>query len=360
MNHPAYAIDTTNPTLVTGATGYVAGWIIKRLLEGGATVHATVRDRSRTEKVKHLDALAEASPGQIEYFEAELLDEGAFAEAMEGCGVVFHTASPFSSQVDDPQKDLVDPAKLGTRNVLQQATKTGSVSRVVLTSSCAAIYGDNADVAKAANGMLTEDVWNTTSSLDHQAYSFSKTVAEREAWKIAEAQERWRLVVINPSLVLGPSVNPDASGESISLMTQFGDGTMKSGTVDLGMGIVDIREVAEAHLAAAFLPDAQGRHIVSGHNSSFLEVCRLLHQKFGDRFPIPDKAVPKWLLWLIGPTINKSITRKFVSLNIGIPWKADNSKSRQKLGIAYRPLEETAFEMFQQLIDSGRIKPRSR
>lgn len=360
MTNTSFSIDTTKPVLITGATGYLAGWIVKRLLEGGASVHATVRDPGKPEKFKHLDEIATTAPGTIKYFKAELLDEGSFAEAMTGCGVVFHTASPFSSQVKDPQKDLIDPAKLGTRNVLRQANETPSVTRVVLTSSCAAIYGDCADLAAAPGGILTEEIWNSSSSVGHQAYSYSKTVAEREGWEIANAQNRWRLVVINPSMILGPSVNPGASGESIHLMTQFGDGSLKSGTVDLGIGMVDVREVAQAHLAAGFLPDAEGRHIVSGHNSSFLELCKLLHKKFGDRYAIPNKAAPKWLLWMIGSFINKSLTMKFVSRNIGIPWKADNSKSREKLGITYRPLEETAYEMFQQLIDNGRLTQKNR
>ncbi|MEM7384341.1 MAG: NAD-dependent epimerase/dehydratase family protein [Verrucomicrobiota bacterium] len=357
MKSTEFKIDTTPPVLVTGATGYLAGWIVKKLLEGGATVHATVRDPSRTEKFQYLNDIAAATPGTIRFFKAELLDKGSFAEAMEGCGVVFHTASPFATLVDDPQRDLIDPAKLGTRNVLEQANQTASVNRVVLTSSCAAIYGDNADVANAPGGILTEEVWNTSSSVDHQPYSYSKTVAEQEAWKIADAQDRWRLVVINPSFILGPAVNPDAGGESMSLMTQFGDGTMKSGTADLGMGMVDIREVSQAHLAAAFLPDAEGRHIVSGYNSSFLELARMLHANYGDRFPVPGRAAPKWLLWLIGSFVNKAFTRKVVSRNVGVAWKADNRKSRERLGINYRPLEKTVCEMFQQLIDAGRLSP---
>ena len=68
---------------------------------------------------------------------------------MAGCEVVFHTASPFTTKITDAKRDLVDPALTGTRNVLNQATQTPSVRRVVVTSSCAAIYGDNQDVAKA-------------------------------------------------------------------------------------------------------------------------------------------------------------------------------------------------------------------
>jgi len=87
------------------------------------------------------------------------------------------------AQIDvvDPQKELVDPAKLGTRNVLEEVNRTPSVKKVVLTSSCAAVYSDNADLENTPNGIFTEDIWNTSSSLKHQPYSYSKTLAEKEA-----------------------------------------------------------------------------------------------------------------------------------------------------------------------------------
>ena len=193
-------IDKNKPVMITGATGYVAGWIVKKLLDEGLTVHAPVRDPENAEKLQYLNKIAEKAPGTIKFYKADLLDEGSYAEAMAGCRIVFHTASPFKIDVVDPQKELVDPAQLGTRNVLQEVDRTPSVERVVLTSSCAAIYGDNADLKKTPNGIFTEDIWNTSSSLEHQPYSYSKTLAEKEAWKINEKQNRWDLVTVNPTL----------------------------------------------------------------------------------------------------------------------------------------------------------------
>lgn len=350
-------IDTTHPVLVTGATGYVAGWIVKRLLDAGCTVHAAVRDPGNTDKLRYLDEIAAAAPGTIEYFRADLLHEGSYAEAMAGCEVVFHTASPFVTDVADPQRDLVDPAQLGTRNVLEEANRTGTVKRVVLTSSCAAIYGDNADLKSIPGGVFTEEHWNTSSNLQHQPYSYSKTMAEREAWSMVEQQDRWDLVVINPSLVLGPGINPRGTSESFSLVRQMGDGTFKQGIPDWGMGAVDVRDLAEAHLRAGFTRRAQGRHIISGHNSSFPELAATLLPRYGDRFPIPRRVMPRWLVWLVGPMANKALTRKAVSRNIGLPWRADNTKSRRELGVTYRPLEESMNDFFAQLVDHGLVAP---
>jgi len=340
---------------VTGATGYIAGCVVRRLLEEGLTVHATVRDPSRTERLAHLVALEEENPGALKFFAADLMNQGSFAAAMAGCSVVFHIASPFAMSVEDPQQQLVEPAQLGTRNVLEEVDRTPSVQRVVVTSSCAAIYGDNADVAEAPGGVLTEEVWNTSSSLQHNAYSYSKTVAEKEAWKLHDAQSRWKLVVVNPCMVMGPGVHVHESSESFALLKQVGDGSLSSGVPDIGMGVVDVRDVAEAQLRAAFLPDASGRNILCGHNTSFPEMAETLRETYGD-YPLPKRVAPKWLLWLIGPFINKGLTRRYVSRNVGLPWKSDNSKSVRELGMTYRPLAETMNDFFEQIVQGGYVK----
>ena len=349
-------VDPSMPVLVTGATGYVAGWIVKGLLAAGVTVHAAVRDPSRTDRVAHLQAMAEGAPGTLRLFAADLLKDGSYTEAMAGCGIVMHTASPFTVDVKDPQRELIDPAVQGTRTVLESANTTPSVTRVVLTSSCAAIYTDAEDCAKAPGGRLTEDVWNTTASLEYQPYSYSKLLAEREAWAIADAQDRWRLVVINPSLVVGPATNPEPTSESFAIVGRFADGSMRFGAPRVGMGVVDVREVARAHIAAAYLPDAQGRHILSGHDTDLLELGRALAPRFGDRYPLPKRPAPKPLISLVAPLIG--LERRFVAGNVDHPWRADNTKSRTALGIEYRPLGDSMQDMFGQMIETGMVKRR--
>ncbi|MFB6317905.1 NAD-dependent epimerase/dehydratase family protein [Saccharicrinis sp. FJH54] len=353
-------MDIKNPVLVTGATGYVAGWLVKRLLEVGLTVHAAVRNPSDKSKLAHLDDLAKNSPGKIKYFKSDLLEPGSYAEAMKGCAVVFHTASPFTSNVNDPQKQLIDPAVKGTVNVLEQAGKTPSVKRVVVTSSCAAIYTDAIDCQRAPDGVLTEEVWNTTASLDYQPYSYSKTLAEKKAWEIYKKQNQWELVTINPSFVLGPALNPDTvTSESYNILKQLGDGTMKMGAPRMGIGVVDVRDVAEAHFQAGFNPNAKGRYITSGHNSDILDMALTLIPKYGDKYPIPKKPLPKWLLLLVGPFVNKLFSRRYVRNNVNVPFKADNTKIKRDLGIKFRSVKETMEDSFQLMIDSGMIKKAS-
>lgn len=345
-------IDKSKPILVTGATGYVAGWLVKKLLEEGLTVHAAVRDPSRKDKTSHLDNVAESSPGKIKYFAADLLKDGSYAEAMKGCELVYHTASPFTSDFKDPQRELIDPAVKGTENVLSQATKTEGVKRVVVTSSCAAIYTDAIECREGPNGMLTESMWNTTASLEYQPYSYSKVLAEKKAWELQEQQDEWDLVTINPSLVLGPALNAGKiTSESYNILKQMGDGTLKGGAPRAGIGMVDVRDVAEAHYQAGFNPKAHGRYITSAHNTNLLDLALALQPKYGDAYPLPKKPLPKWLVWLVGPMISKSLSRKFIKNNVDIEWKADNSKIKNELGIQFRPMQETMEESFQTLID---------
>lgn len=348
-------LSTDAPVLVTGATGYVAGWLVKELLEAGVTVHAAVRDPAATEKFAHLTEIAAAAPGEIRFFQADLLQPGSYEAAMRGCSVIFHTASPFTVSVKDPQKELIDPAVQGTRNVLATAAATPSVKRVVVTSSCAAIYTDAIDCQQAPGGVLTEAIWNTTASLSYQPYSYSKTLAEKEAWKIAEDQNRFRLVTVNPSLVIGPALAKKPTSESFNIVRQMGDGTMKQGAPKLGIGVVDVRDLAKAHVAAGFNEDAEGRHIVSGHNTNILELGKALIEKYGDRYPVPRKSLPKWIVWAVGPIVS-GISRKFVTRNVDVKWRADNSKSKRALGVTYRPLKVSMEDMFQQMIEAGSFR----
>lgn len=349
-------ISKTAPVLVTGASGYIAGWIIKYLLEAGHTVHGTVRDPAKPKGLEHLKALSDAHPGKLKLFKADLLTQGAYDEAMQGCELVMHTASPFIiAGFTDANEALVRPAVEGTRNVLDACNRVPSVKRVVLTSSVAGICGDNADLKQVPGGVFTEEHWNTSSSVSHQPYSYSKVAAEREAWKIQKAQKRWDMVTINPALVLGPSLARNSASTSISTMKQLGNGMMRTGAPKLTMGVVDVRDVAQAHILAGFNPASEGRHIVCAGERSLLQLAGALRPKF-PQYPLPRKEVPTFLVWLIAPLAR--LERGFVAKNVGLPLRFDNRRSREKLGLSYRPIDQTVVEHFQQMIDDGLLRRR--
>jgi nucleoside-diphosphate-sugar epimerase len=211
----------------------------------------------------------------------------------------------------------------------------------------------------APGGQLTEDIWNTTATIDYQPYSLSKTLAEKTAWELTNRQSRFDLVTINPSLVMGPALNPDqTTSESINILKMLGNGELKWGVPKMGVGIVDVRDVADAHFKAGLTPEARGRYITSAHNSDFLEMSEQLIPKYGDHYPLPTRALPKWLLMLVGPFVNKLFTRQYIKNNVNIPWKADNSKVKNELGMQFRPLKTTMEDAFQVLIDKGIIQPK--
>ncbi len=332
----------------------MASWIIKLLLEKGQNVKATVRDKSNAGKVGHLLKMGEEYSGKLELFEANLLQSGSFEDAMMDCELVIHNASPFKLWgVKDPQKELINPALEGTRNVLHTANKTQSVKRIVLTSSIAAIFGDAKDITDTPNGIFTENEWNITSSLNHAPYSYSKTLAEREAWKIAEEQNQWDLIVINPGFVFGPSLTDRIDSTSIDFMLSMINGKYKSGVPDLYFGIVDVRDVAKAHIIAGTKPSVNGRHILVADTISFIEMANILKKEHG-KYPLPKGKIPKFLVYLVGPL--QGLSWKYTNLNVGIPTKFDNSYSKKDLGIEYTPIEKTLNDHVEQIIKSGLLK----
>ncbi|MDN6234357.1 MAG: NAD-dependent epimerase/dehydratase family protein [Bifidobacterium crudilactis] len=341
-------IDTTAPVLVTGANGYVASWVVKGLLDAGVTVHAAVRNPKVEHKVGHLLRLAEGAPGELRLFAADLLKPRSYEKAMQGCAVVFHMASPFVRKVSDPMRDLVKPALEGTRNVLNSASEISEVRRVVLTSSVAAIYSDAVDVERRPGGIITESQWNDTSTTTREPYSYSKTLAEREAWHIARAQHQWRLVVVNPALVIGPALNPRPSSDSFTIVEQMIGGTGRFGLPRIGVSVVDVRDVARAHIAAAFLPDAHGRHILASEDTDTLALAKSLKPRFGNSLPLPDRAIPKALVFAAAPLIG--LGRGYVRRNVGHVLRADSRKSRQELGMRYRPAQESMEDMVQSML----------
>jgi dihydroflavonol-4-reductase len=102
-------------------------------------------------------------------------------------------------------------------------------------------------------------------------------------------------------------------------------------------------------------PEANGRYIISGENSGFRELAGMIKEEYPN-YPISTRKLPKFLLWLMAPSVG--MTRKEVKLNVGFPWKANNSKSKKDLGMSYRPLKETATEFFSQLVEAGEIEKR--
>lgn len=333
--------------LITGGTGYIGSWTVKYLLEDGYCVRLTVRNKANNEKYKFLQDIAEHSKGSLEIWEADLLKLGSFDAAAKGADWLFHMASPFTLKFNDPQKELIDPALIGTENVLSAATKSKTISKVILTSSVAAVHGDNADMVAQGLKEFDESHWNTTSSLHHQPYSYSKTLAEHKAWEMSGNQTKWKLVVINPSFVIGPTLVKSSKSGSLDFMNDILSGKFKTGAPELYFGFVDVRDVAKAHILAAEDENAEGRHILAERTMSVMDMVQIIERNYPKRYKLPKMKAPKFLLYLIGGLFG--ITPKFVKQNVGHPLNLNATKSKTALGLEYYPIQNSIVDMIESI-----------
>ncbi|MGL4489612.1 MAG: NAD-dependent epimerase/dehydratase family protein, partial [Rhizobiaceae bacterium] len=197
---------------------------------------------------------------------------------------IFHMASPYSLRVENAQRDLVDPAVNGTLSMMRAATANPRVKRVVLTSSMAAIT-DEPD-----GRVLTEDDWNTQSTLTRNPYYLSKTMAERAAWDfMKDKKPHFDLVVINPFLVIGPSHTAavNTSNETFLGLTKGAYPAVMA----LNWGFVDVRDVADAHIAAIENKNASGRYICASANMDMGEVVALMRSEGYGHTKLPKFAM---------------------------------------------------------------------
>jgi nucleoside-diphosphate-sugar epimerase len=218
----------------------------------------------------------------------------------------------------------------------------------VLTSSIATLYNDACDVSAAANHTVQESDVNLNKDSSRNTYAYSKTVAEQAAWEMHKRQERWELITIHPGAIFGPSLSRRVDATSVTMMTQFLKGSFRSGVPKLWLGLVDVREVAEAHVRAALLRHANGRYIVVAKSLSMLDIARqMCPLDFGIPDNLPRGEVPKALIWLIAPFLG--MQRRYVVRNVNFPIYFDSERSIRELGIAYRPTVETLNDHCRQI-----------
>jgi len=313
---------------VTGASGYIASWLVKLLLDRGYTVHATVRSLDDPKKTEHMLAL-DGAKERLSLFEANLTAEGSFDSAVDGCVCVFHTASPVMFSVDDPQAQLIEPAVKGTLNVLKSAAKVQSLKRVVLTSSIAAVM-----VSSAEHGFVMDETWFSDPSLCEQKelwYHLSKTLAEDAAVKFAK-DNGLDLVAINPGFVIGPILQPTLNITSEGIL-----GLIKNGKEVFSDGIyrlVDVRDVATAHILAFENPEANGRYCIVGKVVRSLEIMQIvdkLYPGLGHSERYKDGECVEPLPYNVSRAKAESLGVKFTPIEVSIKDTVESLKERNLL-----------------------------
>ncbi|KAF0700881.1 Aste57867_8599 [Aphanomyces stellatus] len=334
--------------LVTGATGFIASHAIQQLLETTPFfVRGTVRSLRQSDKFAHLTSLPHADT-RLELVEADLLNADTWTSAMRDCDAVFHIASPYSLAVQDPFKDLVEPAELGTEHVLLAAIAETSVTDIVLTSSMAAITD-----APVPGKVFTESDWNTLSSLDRNAYYYSKVRGEQKAWELVKNVPGKRLVVLNPFAVIGPSLTK-AINPSVSILVDPFIGNLPL-MANVSMGLVDVRDVAHAHILALTNLEVQGRHILCDKVLTMQEIMQSLRSIYTRAKNLPTYTAPNWIVKL-SSYFQKPGVGQYIRVNVGQgKYEVDNTKSTRELGLVYRPLEESMRETIDNAIEWGFI-----
>ena len=279
--------------LLTGISGFLGGHVALQLLQAGYTVRGSVRNLDRVAKVRDTLARHGSDVSRLEFVALDLMRDEGWAEAMEGVRYVQHTASPFVIKIPKDRMELIGPAVEGTERALNAANAAG-VDRIVLTSSMAAIaYGQD----KSRTRPFTAADWTDLNGRGVNAYQESKTLAERRAWEIMDAAgRRDALAVINPSGIFGPLLDEDP-GTSAIIIQRLMDGSVPAAP-RIPMTMVDVRDVAAAHVAAMTAPDAGGQRFPMGERTMFfIETANILRKHYPDR-RIPRRQMPDWAVRL--------------------------------------------------------------
>lgn len=332
--------------LVTGGSGYIAGFLIRQLVANGWTVNTTVRSLKREDEVR---GWLGVDGGKLRFLAADLENDAGWADAMAGCSHVAHIASPFPLGVPKHPDELIIPAREGALRALRFA-KAAGVRRFILTSSMAAIaYGHG-----KGRELYNEADWTNLENPDVMPYPRSKTVAERAArdWIAAEGGDM-EFASVNPAAVFGPLLSDDLS-TSIELVKQLLEGKVPM-CPDIGFGIIDVRDVADLHYRALTAPDIRDeRYVCSGPFLKMIDVANLLRANLGDKAKkVPARRMPDWLLKLfalVRPELKQLVAE------LGNVRGGDSSHAMKTLSWTMRPPEEAILATAHSLIERGIVK----
>lgn len=343
----------SNPktVLLTGITGYIAKHIALLLLNNGYFVVGSVRNLSRGDEVRH--AVTPHLKDQtdldqrLRFVTLDLNHDDGWTDAMEGVDILMHTASPFPMELPRDENDLIRPAVVGVLRALRAASSAG-VSRVVLTSSAVAIME-----AKLPAGRTTYDErdWSDVTRIDSSAYTKSKTLAERAAWDFAnDKTNQIQLTTVNPVVVIGRPLDAHF-GTSVAIIQRL----LRARDPMLprfGFPMVDVRDVAEAHLRVLSCPASIANRVIA--TSGFIwfsEAAEYLKQEFPDRRIVTRKA-PDFIVRILA-IFDRSI-RQILPI-LGTRIEISNKRATEMLGMSFMPVRDSLKDTASYLIDNDLI-----
>jgi nucleoside-diphosphate-sugar epimerase len=332
--------------LVTGGTGFVAGWCIVALLQRGYQVRTTVRNLAQESAVRTAVASMAQATDRLTFFTADLTRDDGWDDAMAGCDYVLHVASPLSGDTSGPDA-LIVPARDGTLRVLRAAVNAG-VRRVVMTSAAAA-----ARPPHSADRISDETVWADPADRQFDAYRRSKILAERAAWDfMAGHADRTGFTTILPGAVFGPVLTKANLG-SVQIFQGLLEGR-PAAIPRLGFWIVDVRDLAELHVRAMTAPEAAANRFIAAGDFRWMEdIATTLRLKLGSRAgKVPTRRMPNFVFRLLSLFV--PVLRSFVS-SLGRRNDLTAAKARRMLGFAPRPATTTIVDCAESLLNENAV-----
>ncbi|XP_028754156.1 vestitone reductase isoform X2 [Neltuma alba] len=276
--------DSKGRVCVTGGTGFIGSWIIKRLLEDGYSVSTTVRSYPEHKKdVSFLTDLPGASR-RLRILKADLSEPESFKEAIEGCIGVFHVASPLDFEEKEPEEIVTKRSIDGALGILKACLTSKTVKRVVYTSSASAVdYFGEEDEVKDESSWTDLDLLRTSKTFGW-SYAVSKTLTEKAVLEFGQ-QNGLDVVTLIPTLVVGPFICPKLPG-SVGSALYFLLGK-KGGPFNFQQApMVHVDDVARAHIFLFEHPNPKGRYNCSKCFATTETVAEIVSAKYPE-FKIP-------------------------------------------------------------------------
>jgi nucleoside-diphosphate-sugar epimerase len=337
--------------LVTGGSGFIAGHIILQLLEQGYLVRTTIRSLQREPGVRAVFRQAGmVNEDALSFVAADLRDDVGWANAVGNIDFVVHVASPVQPGHVVNEDDVIIPAREGALRVLRAARNAG-VKRVVLTSAFHAVSWGHPHT----DHTFTEADWTILDGPGVDSYGKSKTLAERAAWDFMKSDGGpMELVAMLPVAVVGPLMGTDISGSN-HLIHLILNGKMP-GFPNLFIPVVDVRDVASAHILAMTTPDAAGQRFLlsNGPAMAMKQIGATIKTNLGDAAKrVPTRTIPNFVVRIAA--IFSAEFRATVP-DLDYVKKVSSEKANRVLGWTPRSPETAIVAAADSMIARGLVK----
>ena len=335
--------------VVTGASGYIGSHIVANLLSKGKKVRATVRDSGDKERVEHLKNMKITGDGSLEIVEMDLFDEDSVNRAINGATDVIHTAAVVIIRSRNAQEKIVDPSVIGTENIISAIEKCGTVERFVHTSSTAAIRPENWN----DGDVLTTETFAKDATLENNPYGLAKYSAEmvvRDWHRQKGGAKKPRMVTIHPCMVFGPPLSPRHLRGSLSIIMMLVNRELPL-LLPMQISIVDVRDVAEAHVRALTMGENGGRYLTVAGEMMWSDVSRILKKEYPKR-KWPFRQLPYYFALIVSafhPRVSISWARRH--LKNKLYW--DASPAEKDLGMKWKSIDETLIDTIPNIINNN-------